>query len=950
MLHARHLLPALTALCFLWAGNPARAETPPTAGRPITLETEYVRWVIGPNGHNASFADKKSGKDYCAKEPMTGLAHARKAGKTYGPVACSAAGDLITVTFSESAGTVTVRATPKGRYLVFEVMSVSDPAIEEISFGCVRVRLGKYTNSMSGVASDGEFSAAARALNLQTNLRLHGGAAPLLAPFCESKYGLVGAKVALVACPAGEMRAILKDVVQKEDLLWSPVGGPFALDSEESRGSYIFTYMTEKNADEWIALARKAGMAEVHLMGFEKSLGHYEPRTDAFPNGLAGLKAVVDKIHAAGMKAGMHTLTGGIAPHDSFLTPVPDKRLAKDASFTLAEAIAEADAVLPTTEAPKDLDTMWEYSGRGNALLVEDEIIQYTGLAAVSPAGFTGCKRGAFGTKARPHAKGTPVHHLFVRYGLFQPDESQGLVDDLAEAIARVFNAAGFDMIYLDGLEGMAGGWHGEAKMADAIFRRLKGRVMVEASSWVYHNWPFHSRLGAYDYPCWGLKDFTDIHCRDMLQSREASLLPSQLGWWSILPPTNDHPGQFPDELEYLCAKALAYDAPLSLEDVVAGPKPPHARQDEFLELIGRYERLRQSRYFPESIREQMRAPRSDFRLRQAGEGVWQLLPTDYAAHKVTGLGDGSAAWTTKNRFASQPPRLRIEALYAAAPYDSPDGVVLATFEKPDEFVPGKKAGGVTASWAPSKEQVRQGAAAAGCFEAKSTQAARPGSWAEFGKIFAPSLNLAKCGALGLWIFGDGKRELVNLQLANAPPHWGTADEHYVDADFTGWRYVELLTRERDAERHRDYDWPYGGTSNVYRNPLIRDHIGRLNVWLNNLPPGDSVKCFLGPVKALPVGKVKLANPALSVGEAKIVFPVTLESGQYIEVESPADCNLRDERGEVLQAVTPQGKLPALAPGASKVTFSCDPPEGRPARVKVTVITQGAPLAPSPKP
>jgi len=950
MLHARHLLSALAALCFLWAGTAVGAETTPAAGQPVTLETDFVRYVIGPNGHIVSFADKKTGKDYCAKEPMTGFAHARKAGKTYGPVACSSAGDLITVTFGGSAGTVTVKATPKGRYLVFEIVSVSDPAIEEISFGCVRVTLGKFTNSMSGIASDGEFSAAARALNLQTSLRLHGGAAPLLAPFCESKYGLVGAKVALAACPAGEMREVLKDVVKNEGLLWSPLGGPFAADAEENRGSYIFTYMTEKTADEWIAMAKKAGMAEVHLMGFEKSIGHYEPRTDAFPGGLAGLKAVVDKIHAAGMKAGMHTLTGAIAPHDPFIRPVPDKRLAKDASFALAEAVGEADKALPTTEAPKDLDTIWEYSGRGNALLVEDEIIQYAGLAAAAPAGFTGCTRGVFGTKAAPHAKGAPVHHLFVRYGLFQPDESQGLVDDLAEAIARVFNGAGFDMIYLDGLEGMAGGWHGEAKMADAIFRRLKGRIMVEASNWVYHNWPFHSRLGAYDYPNWGLKDFTDIHCRDMLGCRAASLLPVQLGWWSILPPDKDHPGQFPDELEYLCAKCLAYDAPLSLEDVVAGPRPPHARQDEFLELIGRYERLRLSRYFPEAIREKLRAPRSDFRLRQAGEGTWQLLPVEYAAHKVTDLGDGSAAWSAKNRFAAQQPHLRIEALYVAAPYDSPDGVVLATFEKPDEFAPGKKAGGVAASWAPSKEEVRPGAPASGCFSAKSTMTQRPGSWAEFGKPFAPAIDLSKCGAIGLWLHGDGKGELVNLQLANAPPRWGTADEHYVDVDFAGWRYVELHLRERDAARHADYTWPYGGTSNVYRNPLIRDHIGRLSVWLNNLPPGEGAKVFLGPVKALPVGKAKFANPSLAVGDAKIVFPVTLESGQYLEVESPTECRLRDERGEVLQTLTPQGALPTLAPGENKVTFSCDPPEGRPARIKVTLITQGEPLAPSPKP
>jgi len=942
---ARHPLGTIAAVlsCCVVSGAALAAD----AGSPIALETDFVRYAIGADGHIVSFADKRTGKDYCPKEPRMGFAHVRKEGKTHGPIACSMSGDLVTVTMGGQAGTVVVKATPKKRWLVFELVSVSDPKVEEVSFGCVRLALGKNQNSMSGIVSDDEFAAAARALNLQTNLRLSGGPTPALAPYAESKHGMVGAKVALVGCPAQELRPVLKDLLREEGVLHSPLGGPFAFDAEENRGSYIFAFITEKNVDEWIAMARKAGMAEIHLMGFEKSLGHYEPRADLFPNGLDGLKAVVAKIHAAGMRAGMHTLTGGIAPNDPFITPVPDRRLAKDAAFTLAEAIGESDKTLPTTEPPRDLETMWEYSGNGNALLIEDEIVQYTGLSAASPAGFAGCRRGAFGTKAQPHPKGAPVHHLFVRYGLFQPDENQGLVDDLADRIARVFNACGFDMIYLDGLEGMAGGWYGEAKMANAIFRRLKGRVLVEASNWTYHNWPFHSRIGAYDYPYWGLKDFTDIHCRDMLNFRAASLLPSQLGWWSILAPSADHPGQFPDEIEYLCAKALAYDAPLSLEDVVAGPNPPHARQDEFLELIGRYERLRLARHFPEEIRARLRGPREDFRLRQADGGAWQLLPTDYAAHKVTGLADGSAAWTVKNRFGRQPLRLRIEALYAAEPYDSPGGVVLAQFDKPDEFAHGRTAGGVTASWAPSKEQVRDGAAT-GRFSARSTLAARRGSWAEFGKVFTPPMNLSKFGALGVWIFGDGKGELLNLQLANAPPHWGTCDEHYVDVDFTGWRYVELLIRERDAERHADYQWPYGGTANVYRNPLIRSHIGRLNLWFNNLPPGDAATCYLGPVKALPVEKVKLESPAISIGDARVVFPVTIESGQYIELDDPGECKLRDERGAVLQSITPQGPLPALAPGENRAAFSCRPPDGRPARVKVTIITQGEPLTPQP--
>jgi hypothetical protein len=934
------------------------------AGPPITLETQHLRLVIAADGHVVSFLDKQTGKDYCPKDSRPAFAQIKREGKYFRPTLCEMADGQIKLTFGEPGVTVLLKPTAKSDYIVLEVASVSDTKVEELSFGMVRVTLSKNVSSMAGVAADDEFAAAVRALNLQANLRLHGGKAPLLEPYCEAKYGLVGAKIALVGCPAARLRPVLQTLLRDEKVLCSPLGGPFALDAEENRGSYVFAAISEKNVDEWIALARKSGMAEIHLMGFEKSLGHYEPRKEMFPGGLDGLKAVVGKIHAAGLKAGMHTLTGGIAPHDPFITPVPSRSLAKDAAFTLAEAIGEKDATVPTVEVPKDLETMWAYMGHGNVIQIEDELIQYTGLSAAGPTGFTGCKRGAFGTKAGPHAKGAAAHHLFVRYGLFQPDENEKLLDDLADAIARVFNTCGFDMIYLDGLEGMSGGWHGEAKMANAIVSRLRGRVLVEASNWVYHNWPFHSRIGAYDYPHWGLKRFVDVHCRDMAGYRAASLLAAQLGWWVILGPDGDHPAELPDEIEYLCAKSLGYDAPMSFENVEAGPKPACARQNEYLEIIGRWERLRLGRCFSDEVRARLRTPKEEFHLTQTAGGAWQILPVDYATHKVTVKppalpGDHESAWTARNRYGPQAPGLRIEALYAAAPYDSPDAITVAGFEGPVEDPPRRGGFAVTRTatavqatfdTAPSSFDGAGKNENNACYQATNKTTARPSAWACATRTFTPPLNLAKCGALGVWVRGDAKGELLNFQLTNPPRFWDTFAEHYVDVNFEGWRYFELLFRERDAERHGDYDWPYGGTSALYRAQLIRDHTSGLSLWFGNLPQNDSVRCLLRPIKALTVHKVKLANPAVTIGGARLVFPVTIESGQSIEFGLAPECRLHDERGAILQTVRPEGPTPRMETGENPVTVTCDTPDGRPARLKVTIITYGEPFGAAKKP
>ena len=211
--------------------------------------------------------------------------------------------------------------------------------------------------------------------------------------------------------------------------------------------------------------------------------------------------------------------------------------------------------------------------------------------------------------RAGPDTKGTRSR-ISTCVGLFQPDENSTLVDDIADAVAHVFNTCGFDMIYMDGIteDTMVGDWHAAAKMRAAIFQRLNQPVLVEASCWDYHSWPFHSRLGAWDHPVWGLKRFIDVHCRlgvldvdgrTTERYPQSSLLPSQLGWWVISGPTNDHPAETLDEMEYLCCKALAYDAPVSFQGVDGGGHPWNARQDEYLALFARFERLRLGRYFP---------------------------------------------------------------------------------------------------------------------------------------------------------------------------------------------------------------------------------------------------------------------------------------------------------------------------------------------------------------
>jgi len=903
------------------------------------VENDLARLEIDARGRCTALIEKRSGRNLLAgAAPM---ATAKVGGNTLRPAACSYADGKLHLHFDKDAATAVIGCDAKPRHFAVTVLAVQGD-VESLSFLSLAVQPGKHSSPTSGAVTDDDWGVCLRALNLQTQVSL-GGSPPTLRASCTSEYGLVGSKAGLVVAPADQLRPALQDMVKAEGLPQSSLGGPWALDAEETAGSYLFAHPSLPDADRWIDLAKRGGFTHLHFNGWCKSLGHYEPSPKLFPNGLEDLKSLVRKVHQAGLKAGMHTLTGCIQPHDPWVTPVPDPRLAADASYTLAADMDEKSDAILTAERPQAHDVIWSYSGRGNAIRIGQEIIQYSAISSEPPYGFLRCTRGAFKTRPGAHKKGERVDHLRQVYIAFYPDERATLVDEVADAIARVYNECEFDQIYMDGAEGM-GGAHAIQTMRDAIYRRLKRPAIVEASCWDHWSWYYHSRIGAWDHPKWGLKPFTDLHCASIANYRRGALLQAQLGWWVVLGPSAASRAETPDEMEYFCAKTLAFDAPSSTQGIGSPAAPVNARMQEYLTMAGWYERLRRANYFSESVKEQLRQPGKDFHLVQADDGQWQLLPTDYLAHKVTGLDNGTAAWTIANRFQSQPLKLRLEALFSVQPYDSPDAVLIADAAGAERFTVRRTASGVTQTFGRSTDRVKVGDASL-CFSAASKRSSGKGAWAHVGMPFeAPYLSIQPCDALGVWIHGDGKGEVLNLQLTTPREYMRAFGEHYVTIDFTGWRYFEIPLRERDAARHRDYEWPYSSMAGVYMTSVKQSHINEVNLYLNNLPPNDTATVHLGPIKALRTSRVKLDNPAIVLNERKLLLPTALQSGDYVEFASPDDCRVYDERGTLLARLALEGQPPLVNAGENRVAFSCEPPAGFSARAEVTLIASGPPL------
>ena len=96
--------------------------------------------------------------------------------------------------------------------------------------------------------------------------------------------------------------------------------------------------------------------------------------------------------------------------------------------------------------------------------------------------------------------------------------------------------------------------------------------------------------------------------------------------------------------------------------------------------VLGRYEKLRLSGRCSPAIREKLKAEGADFHLVEAADGSADFVPADYLVHKVTGLANGTEAWTVGNRHPAQPLKLRIDPLYSVEPYDGPGGRELVNF------------------------------------------------------------------------------------------------------------------------------------------------------------------------------------------------------------------------------------------------------------------------------
>jgi|GEM_PF-1174828 len=929
-------------------------ERPRAAGPEVVLETAGVKLVIGPDGGCTSLYDKTLGAERNL-HPGRPLMHAALGNWTYPATRCAAQGDRLDVTFGEDKAGATVEVQSRSGFIGLLIRDYHPADLEQLTLLDLLVTEQAVVGGSFGVLYDSRSALGIQTLHF-SGLQLLGLAGPdRLALGCtynrlardrEALYQPPAARgCALLACQRDRLALTLQAIEETYGLPSPKIDGVWGKLSPAMRGSYLFlTDLTAATVDKAIAYAQRGRFGYVLIAqdSWSNGGGTFAINEKGFPGGLPTLKASVERLQQAGLKVGLHFLTAGMVPTDPLVTPVPDRGIYSDAAVPLAAAVDEAATFIPTATAPpvEFTDTPmtgpslmaprpFEIScpGGGTVLWIGDELVLYGRPKREPPYGFEGCQRGHWGTRPAPHGAGDPVKHLYMMaYGPVLMDADSDLLERVAQRVADVMNDCQCDGLYFDGSELLQGDHaYYNARLQTAYLDKIRRKdLIIQGSSYSPYTWHSMCRMASAD-GFRQIKLFLDRRT-PTFQWYFDTLMPLDIGWYAIN--TNIRP----DDVEYVCSRALGFGSSISVQTSTESlDTVPQA--GEMIDLVAAWEELRLSGRVAEALREQMRQPGNEFHLIRRGDED-TLVPVEYSAwacspllapEERTAAGekdplrppDDAESSVALRSARGQPARrelqLEVRELVAPGPAYAA-GVPLELFETDGNdwrptataaqgsVVRGKQAAreGVTQEITLVTDDVREGKSA--CRFSATSTLAEAGGWASFGTTFDPPISLRDYAAIGLWVKGDARCEVLKLQLWDTAGH---AQDHNLVVGFSGWRYIEL---PRPTGLAMDYE-----------------RIASVCFYYNAMPGEATCATFLDGVRAMASATV-LRNPALIVNGEPITFPATMNQGDRLMLRSNGECWLYPAGGQARRQVAPQGSLEALA---ADVTVTARPASHR---------------------
>jgi hypothetical protein len=579
----------------------------------------------------------------------------------------------LTLAFGGTDTTVTVSVHEHGTHVGFEVTGMSGAAPDGVQWGPIQVGVGETVGEIVGVTRDAEIAVGIQAASIQTagghagggvGDALHAAAetedgAALQAYTLGADGGVLGSKVALFVCAAGDALATIGEIEIAEGLPHPMLDGEWTKVSRTSRESYLIANFGEDSLDDLLAATKQAGFRYLYHGHPFKTWGHFDLLEGDFPDGDASLKRCVDRAGAEDVRIGVHTLTNFITTNDAYVTPAPDAGLMRVGTARLAGPVDAA-----TRDVVVDDPVPFREKGDLSAVAIGGEIVQYRAVSDAAPWTLLGCRRGAFDTTAAAHDDGEEVGKLADHsYRVFFPDLD--LQDELVDRLVELFETCGLRQISFDGLEGCGYTGHGmyaHHLFVERFYDGCSAEVLNDASRLLHYLWHVHTRMN-WGEP-WG-KPTRDGMSEYRFRNQayfERNLFPRMLGWFQLRLAGGDVEATSLADIEWMLSKAAGYDAGFALVagvDSLSG----NGQASGILDTVREWETARLDGAFTAGQRERLRDANGEWRLRRADDDGLELTPVTFSpthTYEAVELQPGEpteAEWNVENPYEAQPLR-----------------------------------------------------------------------------------------------------------------------------------------------------------------------------------------------------------------------------------------------------------------------------------------------------
>lgn len=659
------------------------------------MKTEQFTMRIDGSGDFSSFVDNTTGVDYLPQGQRAPVLTVRVGGKDVPPTGLvwQKDGASFVLSYDPVGVTAEVAVSVKPTHVTFELSAVTPKAVVElVSWGPYPTTIGETIGETVGVVRNRTFAIGIQALNARTlggipnrdddvmpshnifdgddyadisldfkdkqlyrgNTAVAATCGSRLQAYCRDrskpriinnwgheKYvapaygdgGVIGSRIALFGCPTSDVMSVIEAIELAEGLPHPTIDGEWAKTSPAATASYLIMDFGEATIDAAVATTRAAGLRYLYHSAPFETWGHFALKKDLFPGGWDGFRACVDKAAKIGIKIGFHTLSNFTTTNDPYVTPRPDPRLARIGASKLTRPIGATVKTI-TIDDP---DFFRKHTTL-NTVVIDDELITYKRVSRTAPWRLLACARGAFGTRAVPHAVGATVGKLMDHpYRVFLTDAH--LAREQARCIADFCNRTGAMQLSFDGLEGnwsTGMGQYGRTLFTlawyEALAPELRGRIINDASNPGHFTWHVYTRMNWGEPWYAGFRESQTLYRLKNQYYYSRNLMPRMLGWFALRGDTSI------EDAEWLLARAAGFDAGFSLatsvgfsgDQILSGNAIRYqGRQSNLqaiLAAIREWETARMAGAFPDHMKPEFQDVSKEFHLERAGNDRWNLF------------------------------------------------------------------------------------------------------------------------------------------------------------------------------------------------------------------------------------------------------------------------------------------------------------------------------------